>query len=180
MAMDVLVSLFAILTILTWIWSIKAHFKSTEMPAGAKIISFLVILSAVFLLFLLWRGEQPFAAQASGLVLQILAYCLFWAAISATRSAALLAAFTPHQPASLVTSGPYRFVRHPFYTSYLLFWAGLSVSVWSVWALVPLIGIFVTYLKAATDEETKFTQTEMGSEYSLYMAKTARFIPGIF
>jgi protein-S-isoprenylcysteine O-methyltransferase Ste14 len=139
-----------------------------------------VIGSAIFLLFLVWRDDQPIAAKIVGILLQLLSYALFWFAISATRSAALLAAFTPLSPHSLVTSGPYRFVRHPFYSSYLLFWVGLAICAWSVWALVPLVGMFVTYLQAAMDEERKFGQTALATDYSQYMAKTARFIPGIF
>jgi protein-S-isoprenylcysteine O-methyltransferase Ste14 len=38
----------------------------------------------------------------------------------------------------------------------------------------------VTYLQAAMDEERKFSQTTLAKDYSQYMAKTARFIPGIF
>jgi protein-S-isoprenylcysteine O-methyltransferase Ste14 len=180
MILDSIVSGISLVVIATWIWSIKAHFKSTEMPAGAKLISALVIASAVFLLFLVWRNDQPVQAKVAGIVLQLLSYALFWAAIGATRSAALLAAFTPLAPHSLVTSGPYRFVRHPFYSSYLLFWVGLAICTWSVWALVPLTGMFVTYLQAAMDEERKFGQTALAKDYSQYMAKTARFIPGVF
>jgi protein-S-isoprenylcysteine O-methyltransferase Ste14 len=180
MFLDVLVSVISVIVILTWIWSIKAHFKSTEMPAGAKLISILVIASGLFLLLLVWRNEQPTGTQLFGIALQILSYILFWSAIGATRNAALLAAFTPLSPHSLVTSGPYRFVRHPFYSSYLLFWVGLTVCTWSVWAIVPLVGMFVTYLQAALDEERKFSKTELATDYSQYMAKTARFVPGIF
>jgi protein-S-isoprenylcysteine O-methyltransferase Ste14 len=180
MILDGIVSVISLVVIGTWTWSIKAHFKSTQMPVGAKLISTLVIASAIFLLFLVWRDDQPLAAKIAGILLQLLSYVLFWFAISATRSAALLAAFTPLVPHSLVTSGPYRFVRHPFYSSYLLFWVGLAICAWSVWALVPLIGMFVTYLRAAMDEERKFSQTALAQDYSQYMAKTARFIPGIF
>jgi protein-S-isoprenylcysteine O-methyltransferase Ste14 len=180
MVLDVVVTAISVIVILTWIWSIKAHFKSTEMPAGAKLISGLVIASGLFMLFLVWRNDQPYFAQLAGIVLQILSYALFWSAIGATRNAALLAAFTPLAPHSLVTTGPYKFVRHPFYSSYLLFWVGLTVCTWSVWAFVPLIGMFVTYLQAALDEERKFSQTALAKDYSQYMAKTARFVPGVF
>jgi protein-S-isoprenylcysteine O-methyltransferase Ste14 len=180
MILDSIVSIISLVVIGTWTWSIKAHFKSTEMPAGAKLISMLVIASAVFLLFLVWRDDQPIGAMIAGVIVQLLSYGLFWSAISATRDAALLAAFTPLSPHSLVTSGPYRVVRHPFYSSYLLFWVGLAICTWSVWALVPLVGMFVTYLQAAMDEERKFGQTALAKDYSQYMAKTARFIPGIF
>jgi protein-S-isoprenylcysteine O-methyltransferase Ste14 len=180
MVLDSVVCAVSVIVILTWTWSIKAHFKSTKMPAGAKLISGLVIASGLFMLFLVWRNDQPVSAQMAGIGLQILSYVLFWSAIAATRNAALLAAFTPLAPHSLITTGPYRFVRHPFYSSYLLFWVGLTVCTWSIWAFVPLIGMFATYLQASMDEERKFSHTALAKDYSQYMAKTARFVPGVF
>jgi protein-S-isoprenylcysteine O-methyltransferase Ste14 len=177
--LDILVSALAILTVGTYSWSIKAHFKSKTLPDGAKLISGLVILSGVVLLGLTWALVQPAAAQWAGLALMAAAYALFWRTIAETRAASLLAAFDESVPGSLVTTGPYRFVRHPFYSTYLLFWFGWAVAAWSVWAIIPFIGMAVTYWRAALDEEAKFARTPMAAQYANYMKSTARFVPGI-
>ena len=177
--LDFVVIAAALITIATYSWSIKAHFKSERMPEGAWLISGLVIASGLVLGSLVYLLEQPSIAQLSGLVVIIAAYLLFWRTIAETRAAALLAAFDDKLPGSLVMSGPYRFVRHPFYSSYLLFWAGFALTAWSIWAIIPFIGMTVTYWRAARDEETKFSKTTMAETYASYVRETARFIPGL-
>ena len=177
--LDFVVIAAALITIVTYSWSIKAHFKSTRMPEGAWLISVLVIASGLVLGALVYVLEQPTVTQYCGLVIMIAAYSLFWRTIAETRAVALLAAFDEKLPASLVMSGPYRFVRHPFYSSYILFWAGFAVAAWSIWAIIPFIGMTVTYWRAARDEETKFSKTPMAETYARYVRETARFIPGI-
>ena len=177
--LDFVVIAAALITIMTYSWSIKAHFKSTRMPEGAWLISVLVIASGLVLGALVYVLEQPTVTQYCGLVIMIAAYCLFWRTIAETRAVALLAAFDEKLPASLVMSGPYRLVRHPFYSSYILFWAGFAVAAWSIWAIIPFIGMTVTYWRAARDEEAKFSKTPMAETYARYVSETARFIPGI-
>jgi protein-S-isoprenylcysteine O-methyltransferase Ste14 len=179
MLLDLLIALAALATILTHAWSIKAHFRSERLPDGARLISGLVILSGVVLSAFTVLLEQPAAAQLAGLALMMAAYGLFWRAIAETRAAALLAAFDEKVPGSLVTTGPYRFVRHPFYVSYMLFWAGWGIACWTLWAIIPLVGMTATYWRAALDEEAKFARTPMAAQYQSYMKTTARFIPGV-
>ena len=81
---------------------------------------------------------------------------------------------------SLVTSGPYRYVRHPFYTSYLIFWTGLALGTWSLWAVPVLIVMLVLYAVAARSEEGKFSRTEMSADYAAYRARTGMFWPKLW
>ncbi|MCU0831581.1 MAG: isoprenylcysteine carboxylmethyltransferase family protein [Rhizobiaceae bacterium] len=180
MFLDLVIIAASFMTIATYTWSIRAHFRSERMPDGARLISGLVILGGLWLTVLTLTMEQPAGIQLAGLVVILLAYALFWRVIAETRSAALLAAFDEREPGSLVTTGPYRFVRHPFYSSYLLFWGGWALACWSIWAIIPFIGMTFTYWRAALDEEAKFTRTEMADRYRAYMDTTARFIPGVW
>ena len=80
---------------------------------------------------------------------------------------------------SLITSGPYKFIRHPLYTSLLLFSLGayLKEPSWLGGALVltTILGVYLT----ATIEE-KFNQDRFGELYVKYMNQTKKFIPFIF
>jgi protein-S-isoprenylcysteine O-methyltransferase Ste14 len=79
----------------------------------------------------------------------------------------------------VVSSGPYRFVRHPGYAGAL--WGYLAVPVWldSTWAFIPallLIGILV--LRTALEDKT--LQEELPG-YKEYAGRTRyRLLPGIW
>lgn len=81
--------------------------------------------------------------------------------------------------ARLVTEGPYRFIRHPLYSS-LLFLA------WGAFFKRPsLPGIAVTaiasiFLFLTAKAEEKENIAFFGPEYGSYMKKTKMFIPSVF
>jgi len=78
----------------------------------------------------------------------------------------------------LVTSGPYRFVRHPLYLTEEIATIGLFIQVASVWALLLLAVHIAFQMRRIHNEETVLT----GSfpEYAAYAQITARLIPGIY
>lgn len=155
----------------------KGHFRSKGMPAGANLVSASVILTLALFLLLLWLDETPVAALLVALALEAASLWLFLRTVAASRNRALHFAFDPDNPVSLVTSGPYRFVRHPFYTSYILFWGGFALGTWSLWAIPVLAVMVALYAVAASGEERKFLATEMATEYADYRARTGMFFP---
>jgi protein-S-isoprenylcysteine O-methyltransferase Ste14 len=179
MFFDAVISVVAIATIAQYSWSLRAHFASSKMPPGALGLSAIVLLSLVVYLYLQWMIEQPVAAQIAGLLLQALSLVLFWAAIFASREARLLAAFDEKHPHGLVSVGPYRLVRHPFYLSYLIFWTGCAIATWHPLAAVPLAVIVYTYVMAALGEERKFANSPLAEQYRDYKARTGFLWPKI-
>lgn len=80
-------------------------------------------------------------------------------------------------PQELVTWGPYRRVRHPFYAAFLLGLAGLCVSL-----PTPAVVAVTLYAAAALDvtarrEERRLLESEFGADYRSYMATTGRLVP---
>ena len=78
----------------------------------------------------------------------------------------------------LVTSGPYRWVRHPLYTIGTLMFIslGLIADNWFIFAL----GILVFILMAIrTPKEEANLIAKFGDDYREYMKKTGAFIPKI-
>ena len=78
--------------------------------------------------------------------------------------------------ATLVTHGPYRWVRHPFYVTAALLMA--SVTVLTANWLIGLTSLIVLILLAVrTPKEEQMLIERFGQQYRDYMAKTGRFFP---
>jgi protein-S-isoprenylcysteine O-methyltransferase Ste14 len=79
----------------------------------------------------------------------------------------------------LVTSGAYRYIRHPFYSSLLFLAWGIFFKhpSWAGGAMALVATVFLTI--TGKIEETKNIQY-FGSEYQDYMQATKMFIPFIF
>jgi protein-S-isoprenylcysteine O-methyltransferase Ste14 len=82
------------------------------------------------------------------------------------------------QAHTLVTRGPYRWVRHPFYDCMALF--TLSLGLMSANGFVLGAGVVVFGLLAirSRTEESKLLE-RFGEAYRAYRASTGRFVPGI-
>ncbi|MCB0101576.1 MAG: isoprenylcysteine carboxylmethyltransferase family protein [Anaerolineales bacterium] len=85
---------------------------------------------------------------------------------------------TRHE-AKLITSGPYRWVRHPLYIVGLGTFGSIGVIAdnWFIAGLIVLI--FITLIIRTKDEEEHLI-AKFGDEYREYMKRTGRFIPKFF
>ncbi len=77
---------------------------------------------------------------------------------------------------TLVTTGPYQWVRHPFYVATAL--AAIAISlVTANWFLALTGGLAVALLVVRTRTEEKKLIERFGDEYRAYMDRTGRFLP---
>lgn len=102
---------------------------------------------------------------------------LFWWAVRTTLTRPLSFAYSTDQPVHLVSSGPYRWIRHPFYTSYLTAWIAGVFATQQAWLLITVVGMGWLYWSAARLEEDKFAASELAASYAAYKARTGRFLP---
>lgn len=84
----------------------------------------------------------------------------------------------PKEGADLVTTGVYRFVRHPIYTGVLLAALGLVALGASVAHVVGAIGLFAVLSLKAVAEEAMLA--ERHRNYDEYRQKSGRIIPNFF
>ena len=80
---------------------------------------------------------------------------------------------------SLITSGPFRRIRHPRYTGMIIGKSGVALLFASVIGWVFVLGWVVLLLKRMPREEAHMTEI-FGSEYQAYMGRTFRLLPGIY
>ena len=78
--------------------------------------------------------------------------------------------------ATLVTTGPYRWIRHPFYMTVVLL--VISVTLLTANWFIGLCGlvVFVSQVIRLPKEEQKLVE-KFGDQYRTYVARTGRFLP---
>jgi len=81
-------------------------------------------------------------------------------------------------PTGIVSTGAFRYVRHPLYLGSILFYLGLSVSTASLFSLALLVVIFVFYNYIASFEE-KLLDDRSGEGYRKYKKRTGKWVPRI-
>ena len=80
-------------------------------------------------------------------------------------------------PRSIVTYGAYKYVRHPFYSAFLLALAGTLLACPHPGTLVCLVYTLLMLRYTARKEEHKLANSEFGEQYRSYLARTGRFLP---
>jgi protein-S-isoprenylcysteine O-methyltransferase Ste14 len=78
----------------------------------------------------------------------------------------------------LVTSGPYRYVRHPIYSGILLGLIGTAVALDPVWFVVVVI-VAVYFAYSATVEE-RLMSVQFPADYAEYRRHTRMLVPFIW
>jgi protein-S-isoprenylcysteine O-methyltransferase Ste14 len=76
-----------------------------------------------------------------------------------------------------VTSGPYRWIRHPSYTGVLIFLVGWGLALQSGVSVLANIVIFAIAYGSRILFEERVLVKELGSAYVDYMKHTKRLVP---
>ena len=77
----------------------------------------------------------------------------------------------------LITSGPYRFVRHPIYTSMLgvLLGTGSLVTPW--WLFLPSLLLFIIGTEIRVRIEDHLLASQFGERFAEYQKRVPAYIP---
>jgi protein-S-isoprenylcysteine O-methyltransferase Ste14 len=79
-------------------------------------------------------------------------------------------------PTTVVSSGAFRYVRHPIYLGGILLYLGFTVSTASLFCLAILVVIVLFYNYIAGYEE-KLLEAKFGEAYIQYKTKTGKWLP---
>jgi protein-S-isoprenylcysteine O-methyltransferase Ste14 len=148
---------------------------------GMKLIRALGVVSAILHLGAIAVTPNTSAMQfAAGFALYVFGLGLFLWTIRTHGQIPVSAAFSPDCPSRLVSRGPYRFVRHPFYLAYMLTWTAGYISTGRLFLLPTIAAMAVVYARAARVEEEKFAHSSLAAAYASYRASTGTFFPNPF
>jgi protein-S-isoprenylcysteine O-methyltransferase Ste14 len=159
-------------------WAVRYHFASSIMPVGMRIVSVVSLLAIAAFIHEIWTaGALAAGATAVGIGLHVGALALFLWSVRASRKARLALAFDRDEQLCIVREGPFGWVRHPFYLSYVMFWTGCAFAAQSAVCAVFALILGCTYLVAALREERLFRASSLAVEYQAYATTAGLFWP---
>ncbi len=157
------------------------YFKVQDDGAkfGKRLISVLALCGIAYILWqMITQSSRPWSISLLASVIFAIAIGVFFSAKSAA-TIPLDFAMSNRTPFQLVTRGPYRHVRHPFYTSYRLAWVASLVQVQD-WISFGIFWMMLAiYLKSAISEEKSFKNSQFKLEYLEYTNRTGMFFPSV-
>jgi protein-S-isoprenylcysteine O-methyltransferase Ste14 len=163
--------------ILTSFWSKRTARRQSSKSRLVQIG--LAMLAGVLLWGGIWKGPQivPQSTETAwiglGITLAGVALAL-WARFVLGRNWS--ATVTVKHDHELVRSGPYRFVRHPIYSGFLLAVLGTAIATGTGGAFAGLVlAAIALRLKSLTEEQ--FMTEEFGAAYAEYKRETRALIP---
>ena len=161
--------------------------KRSKIPDGGKdrltlpllwTVIFVSIFAGFFLRGALPQGRLPHGQvfYLIGLVLFVLGLIVRWIAIIHLGRffTVNVAIAEDHE---LITTGPYRYVRHPSYTGTLLIFLGFGLCMLNIFSVAAVfLPIFVAFFWRMHVEEAALHEA-FGDRYQAYVARTRRIIP---
>lgn len=126
-----------------------------------------------------WTGGFPLAAQLAALVLCILGYAIVVWATASNAFFSQIVRIQPERGHTVVSRGPYHYVRHPGYAGALLYELFVSILLASWWALlVSTVSAGLLVLRTALEDRT--LQAELAG-YADYVRQVRyRLLPGVW
>jgi protein-S-isoprenylcysteine O-methyltransferase Ste14 len=125
------------------------------------------------------RPELPWAAFWAGVLLHVLGNVpILWALVTNPHAEATVR-IQQDRGHQVISTGPYRLVRHPMYVGIALMYLGWPLALGSLWAYLPAGGI-VLVLVLRTAWEDRILHAELPG-YAEYARSTRyRLLPGVW
>jgi len=117
----------------------------------------------------------PISLRFTGIVVALMGLMLmYWSLVSLGKN--FSGSSGTHSDAQLCDAGPYKSMRHPYYTATLLLSSGLSIAV-SSWVLFLGSLLLFALLSIRSRAEEQELKRQFPDTYSAMQQRTGRFIP---
>lgn len=126
-----------------------------------------------------WSGPLLETYAVLGLVLFAVGYVPTLWAMRKNRFFSAVVRIQEDRGHLVVTTGPYRFVRHPGYLGSIIFMLALPFALTSYWALIPAVAtIIVTIVRTTLEDNTLKRKLKGYTEYTQRVRY--RLLPGVW
>jgi protein-S-isoprenylcysteine O-methyltransferase Ste14 len=126
-----------------------------------------------------WAGSIPLWVQIAAFALLGLSYPLFTWAMASNTFFSKIVRIQKDRGHTVQTGGPYRFIRHPGYTSLLVSYITIPIALGSPWACIPMVMLVVNlFIRTALEDRTLQNELDGYKEYAVRVRY--RLIPGVW
>ena len=161
-------------------WGRRYYFRrvrtTTKARGGLAILGPIFVGLNLIVLFTL-AAHAPAGRQFVSVALMVLALSIFLWSVSSHSDERPAIAFSSEVPRRLTFKGPYRWVRHPIYLSYSLFWLAPFAATLSLLSAAVFLTMMCLYVTAAKREEGEILRSALANDYLRYRAVTGAFLP---
>lgn len=100
-----------------------------------------------------WTGGMPLAAQLAAMALCVAGYAVVVWATAANAYFSQIVRLQPERGQTVVSGGPYRFVRHPGYAGAIVYECALPILLASWWALgISVVTVLLLVIRTALED----------------------------
>lgn len=122
---------------------------------------------------------MPIALQVVGFVALAFAMAVTYWAMATNPFLSTIVRIQDDRGHYVVTSGPYRYVRHPMYAMMFFMYPGIALELGSWWALIPAAVIAIVFV-IRTALEDKTLQAELPGYVEYTQHTRYRLLPGVW
>ncbi len=147
----------------------------SDLAAGIAQASFFSGLFGTVMLG--FRASVPTANAIAAGALMLGALLLYEWARRTIRTRGFHVAWSGDVPESVCREGPYRLVRHPVYSAYILAFAAMVVALPMLATFAIFLANLALFAHAARDDERSLAESALAADYARYRAGAGMFLP---
>ena len=126
-----------------------------------------------------WSPQIPLTPRLVALAIMVLGYTVGTWAMAVNRYYSAVVRIQKDRGQTVITDGPYRFVRHPSYATGIVSSLMIPILLGSLWALIPCgLVALGTIIRTALEDRTLLEELDGYKEYAQRVRY--RLLPGIW
>ena len=126
-----------------------------------------------------WVPEIPLALQIGALVVYVVGWAVHLWAMASNKFFSRSVCIQEDRGQTVITGGPYRYVRHPGYVGGILSQVAAPITLGSLWALIPGgLGALLLIIRTALEDRTLQNELDGYKEYAAQVRY--RLLPGVW
>ena len=158
----------------------RRTFRFTGSGGPGVMLAALSMMSGFWLA--VWAGRHgayDSMRWTAGVVVAICSIGLYESARHVVTGRGFCAALSGEVPPAICTEGPYHYIRHPVYTSYLLAFLALLIAFPGSETGFVFLANLAFFVYVATDEEGTIAHSQIAEAYASYRRGTGMFFPRV-